>query len=220
MVGPEDPTRMRLLEAAGEEFAANGFECARIRKICERAGANVSAVNYHFGDKSELYVAAVLHARCGADTDQDDESSMAPPEVRLRCFIYHFLTRVLSVHAPDDWRQQLMLREMLNPTKAFDAMLAELIRPRFLRLQGILRELCPDVDDRKLNALSFSVIGQCFHYRVAGPFIEGLIGKDARDSLDRDYLTDHITSFCLAALCRPSDDPDKGSANNRLRPHP
>jgi TetR/AcrR family transcriptional regulator, regulator of cefoperazone and chloramphenicol sensitivity len=206
MVGPEDPTQKRLLEAAGLEFAANGYESARIRKICERAGANVSAVNYHFGDKSELYVAAVLHAhKCGADPDDDDGSSLAPPEEQLRCFIYHFLVRVLAVDAPDDWRRQLMLREMLNPTKAFEALLAELIRPRFLRLQGILRALCPGVDDRKLNALSFSVIGQCFHYRVAGSFIEGLIGKDAREALDRDYLTDHITSFCLAALCRSND---------------
>jgi TetR/AcrR family transcriptional regulator, regulator of cefoperazone and chloramphenicol sensitivity len=212
MAGPEDPTRMRLLEAAGLEFAANGFECARIRKICERAGANVSAVNYHFGDKSELYTAAVLDAhRCGADTDQDDGSSLAAPEERLRSFIYHFLTRVLAVHAPDDWRQQLMLREMLNPTKAFEALLAESIRPRFLRLQAILRELCPGVDDRKLNALSFSVIGQCFHYRVAGSFIEGLIGKGAREALNRDYLTDHITAFCLAALCRSNDDRENGS---------
>jgi TetR/AcrR family transcriptional regulator, regulator of cefoperazone and chloramphenicol sensitivity len=219
MVGPEDPTRMRLLEAAGEEFAANGFECARIRKICERAGANVSAVNYHFGDKSELYTAAVLHAhQCGADTDQDDGSPLAPPEEQLRCFIYHFLTRVLSVHAPDDWRHQLMLREMLNPTKAFDALLAELIRPRFSRLQGILRELCPGVDDRKLNALSFSVIGQCFHYRVAGSFIEGLIGKGAREALDRDYLTDHIATFCLAALCGTSEP--QNESPTRRRPVP
>jgi AcrR family transcriptional regulator len=202
MAGPEDPTRMRLLDAAGAEFAANGYDCARIREICKRAGANVSAVNYHFGDKSELYVAAVLHAhRCGSSADLDDEgSSLAPPAEQLRCFIYHFLTRVLAVDAPDDWRQQLMLREMLNPTKAFEVLLAELIRPRFARLQAILRELCPGVDERKLNALSFSVLGQCFHYRVAGTFIEGLIGKEARASLTRDYLTDHITSFCLRAL--------------------
>src|SRR5262249_38284955 len=159
--------------------------------------------NYHFGDKSELYVAAVLHAhKCGAASDEDDGSSLTPPSEQLRCFIYHFLTRVLAVDAPDDWRQQLMLREMLNPTQAFEALLGELIRPRFLRLQAILRKLCPGVDERKLNALSFSVIGQCFHYRVAGSFIEGLIGKEARRQLDRDYLTEHIASFCLSALSR------------------
>ena len=50
-----------------------------------------------------------------------------------------------------------------------------MIRPRFEKLQAILGRLCPGVDERKLNALSFSVMGQCFHYRVAGSFIEGLI---------------------------------------------
>ncbi len=198
---PEDPTRMRLLEAAGEEFAANGFESARIRSICQRAGANVAAVNYHFGDKSELYVQAVLHAhRCGQGAPDDEAGALLPPEEQLRCFIYHFLTRVLAVHAPDDWRQRLMLRELLNPTKAFDVLLAEMIRPRFEKLQAILSRLCPGADERKLNALSFSVMGQCFHYRVAGSFIEGLIGKEALLALDRDYLTDHITNFCLAAV--------------------
>jgi AcrR family transcriptional regulator len=201
MAGPEDPTRMRLLDAAGEEFAANGFESARIRSICRRAGANVAAVNYHFGDKEKLYVEAVLYAhQCGAAREEEDVSPQLPAAEQLRCFIYHFLTRVLAVHAPDDWRQRLMLREMLNPTKAFDVLLAESIRPRFDRLQSILRQLCPGVDDRKLNALSFTVIGQCFHYRVARSFIEGLVGREALEALDRDYLADHITKFCLAAL--------------------
>ena len=58
----------RLIEAAGEEFAGKGFDSARVRTICERAGANVAAVNYHFGDKEQLYVETVLDAhRCGSE---------------------------------------------------------------------------------------------------------------------------------------------------------
>jgi AcrR family transcriptional regulator len=202
MAGPEDPTRMRLLDAAGKEFAANGFESARIRTICRRASANVAAVNYYFGDKERLYVEAVLHAhRCGASTELEDVSSL-PAADQLRCFIYHFLTRVLAVDAPDDWQQLLMLREMLHPTKAFDVLISEMIRPRFNRLRAILVQLCPGIDERKLNALAFSVIGQCFHYRVGRSFIEGLVGREALEALDRDYLTEHITTFCLAALDR------------------
>ena len=63
-----DLTKARLLEAAGEEFAAKGFDAATVRSISQRAQANLAAVNYHFGDKTQLYVATVLEAhRCGSE---------------------------------------------------------------------------------------------------------------------------------------------------------
>ena len=48
-------TKKRLLQAAAEIFAAKGFRDATVAEICEAAGANIAAVNYHFGDKSKLY---------------------------------------------------------------------------------------------------------------------------------------------------------------------
>jgi TetR/AcrR family transcriptional regulator, regulator of cefoperazone and chloramphenicol sensitivity len=195
----QDPTRVRLLEAAGEEFAEKGFEAARVRTICERAGANVAAVNYHFGDKEQLYVQVVLDAhRCGSEAEGQGESES--PSEQLRDFIHHFLCRVLAINDPDDWRHRLLLREMLHPTSASDVVIREMIRPKFERLSGILRRFCPAADDRKLNALAFSVIGQCLHYKMARAINERLIGVEAFRALDLDYLTDHITSFCLAAL--------------------
>ena len=74
----QDPTKVRLLEAAGEEFAGKGFDAARVRTICERAGANVAAVNYHFGDKEQLYVETVLDAhRCGVDAGDEEAGLVA-----------------------------------------------------------------------------------------------------------------------------------------------
>jgi TetR/AcrR family transcriptional regulator, regulator of cefoperazone and chloramphenicol sensitivity len=205
---PQDPTKVRLLEAAGEEFACKGFDAARIRTISDRARANVAAVNYHFGDKEQLYVQSVLHAhRCGAQEGNEAAAPSLLPAEQLRCFIHHFLAHVLAIDHPDDWRHRLMLREMLHPTSASDVLIREAIRPKFERLQEILRQFCPAADDRKLNALTFSVIGQCLHYRMARAFTERLIGPEAFHALDLDYLTNHITSFCLAALgCVPPID--------------
>src|ERR1700758_521994 len=88
----EENTRDRILTAAGEVFAEQGFEGATIRAITERAGVNVAAVNYHFRDKAELYTRVVVDA-CSARRAFRDVIAEAPdsPEERLRSLIYHFL---------------------------------------------------------------------------------------------------------------------------------
>lgn len=194
-------TRIRLLEAAGEEFACKGFDAARVRTICERAGANVAAVNYHFGDKNQLYVEAVLHAHyCGVDPSACVFDADRHPAEQLRGFVHSFLKHVLAINNPDDWRHRLILRELFDPTAASDVLIREVIRPRFQLLEQIVGRFCPDADERKRHALAFSIIGQCLQYRMARPIIERLVGKEAHQKLDLDFLTEHITTFCLAAL--------------------
>src|SRR5918996_5614170 len=47
-------TRERILDAAEQRFADEGFAGTSLRKITALAGVNVAAVNYHFGSKEEL----------------------------------------------------------------------------------------------------------------------------------------------------------------------
>ena len=164
-----NPTKSRLLEAAGEEFAVKGFE---------------AAVNYHFGDKEQLYEQAVLQAhRCGPGmptaipglgTAADD----------LRVYIAQFLENVVALESPT-WHQTLMLREMVNPTRASEALVREAIRPRFEMLLGIIGRLCPSADERRVQALAFSVVGQCLHYKLTRSISERLVGGEAFSRLDR-----------------------------------
>src|SRR3954447_13697469 len=158
-MGAQDFTKARLLDAAGEEFANKGFELARVRAICERAEANLAAINYHFGDKETLYVEALREAhRCGLEPDEEVLNSELAPAERLRLFIHHFLGRVLAMNRPEDWQHRLMLREMIAPTSFSDVLVREGIRPRFERMKSLMAEICPNADDRRLNVLVFSVI--------------------------------------------------------------
>jgi AcrR family transcriptional regulator len=59
---PPLKTRQRLLITASRIFAEKGYQDATIAEICEQAGTNIASVNYHFGDKENLYLEAWRYA--------------------------------------------------------------------------------------------------------------------------------------------------------------
>ncbi|MBN0001791.1 TetR family transcriptional regulator, partial [Pseudomonas aeruginosa] len=55
-----DATRARLLEVAGQLFARLGYAGAANKAICEAAGTDLAAINYHFGGRDGLYQAVLF----------------------------------------------------------------------------------------------------------------------------------------------------------------
>ena len=48
--------RDRILDTAEELFAQNGYYAVSVRQITAAAECNLAAVNYHFGNKKNLYL--------------------------------------------------------------------------------------------------------------------------------------------------------------------
>jgi len=51
--------RLRILEAAKQEFSAHGLAGARVDRIAAKAGANKRMLYYHVGNKDDLYLAVL-----------------------------------------------------------------------------------------------------------------------------------------------------------------
>jgi len=199
-----DPlARNRLLLAAGEVFAEQGFRSATVRDICARAGTNVAAVNYHFRDKESLYALVLEHAlqaaveRFPPDLGVTPESSA---EDRLRAFVRSLLLRLLGGGVPE-WLSRLLAHEMIEPTRALDPLVERVLRPLFARLVGIVGELLgPDADPDTVRLCARSVVGQCFFYRHAQEVIRRLEPGERIDAARVDALADHIVAFSLAGI--------------------
>jgi len=196
-------TRRRLLEAAGEVFAEEGFRGATIQQICGRAAANIAAVHYHFGDKERLYTAVVDYAdecaRAHAAATEAPAASGAKPQVRLRAHVESFLTRLLDRGRPA-WHAKLMAREMIDPTAVLDRLVRERMRANHENLATIVRELLgPDAAADTVRLCVLSIVGQCVFYRHSAAVITRLY-PDLVPAKEIARIADHVTRFSLAAI--------------------
>jgi AcrR family transcriptional regulator len=202
-------TRQRLLEAAGEVFAQEGFRSATVRDICRRAGANVAAVKYHFGDKQKLYSAAVHYAHDCAKRFPVDEGIGPDPTARQRLegFVRAMLMGVLEPGRPA-WHAKLMAREMIEPTAVLQKIAEQGVKPRLQLLSGIIRSVVgPDVPDVVVRRCARSVVGQTLFYHFARPMLERVFPDERLDASAIDSLAAHIADFSLGGLLAMKDSP-------------
>lgn len=56
-----DSKRLRILEAAAQEFAAKGYDNASVNQILEQAEISKGAAYYYFDDKADMFLTALEH---------------------------------------------------------------------------------------------------------------------------------------------------------------
>jgi len=197
---PPDQTRDRLVAAAEEEFATVGFGKATIQAICRRAGANIAAVNYHFGGKEALYRAVLARAKDALERDFPLPPEQGDAAERLHGFISTMLTRLLA-SGPHAWMARVWAQELVNPGPLMDVVVPTMVAPAHRRLRGIIADLTGrDPEDRVVWRLSASVVGQCLFYRIAQPVISRLGRAAPSEPKDIALLAEGIARFSLAGI--------------------
>src|SRR3569832_2236407 len=91
-------TREQLLETAGQVFSEKGYSGATGKEICERSGANVAAVVYHFGGMEKLYRAVLNEARSRLAPSEALAAAVAQetnPKSKLTVFIGMLASRMV-----------------------------------------------------------------------------------------------------------------------------
>jgi AcrR family transcriptional regulator len=201
----KDPvkTQKSLLNAASEVFAEKGYRDATVAEICERAGANIAAVNYHFGAKKTLYVETWRHCfseSMKAYPPDGGVGSGALPEERLRGMVKALLFRI----ADEDNREFLIVqKERANPTGLLHEVMRRELRPLRERMERVVRELLgPHVSGLQVEFCGISIISQCIDPIAARRGHKGgRKGKDAPPGIDDvEAYSDHVVNFSLAGM--------------------
>ncbi len=168
-VGEEkESTKETILKTAAELFASKGYSKTSVREICRAAGVNVASVNYHFGNKENLYAKVVKYWKDIAfekyPLDKCTDCSI-PPEERLKYFIQCQLMHTLYTEE-SPWFGALMSRESLEPTGVLSQLTQESLGPGIEILLELIGEITGmDSENPKVRFLGASVLGQCTFYQ-------------------------------------------------------
>jgi TetR/AcrR family transcriptional regulator, regulator of cefoperazone and chloramphenicol sensitivity len=198
--------RGRLLEIACEIFAQKGYRDATIAEICKRAGANVAAVNYYFGNKETLYVEAwrlAFHRSLEAHSPSGGVPSDAPAEERLRGRIFAIMQRLAD---PKSHEFEIIRKEMTNPTGLLAEVMRKSIEPLRRELGSIVRELLGEyASEQQVILCQMSIKAQCFDMIARERHHKMFTAVGIKEAMPSErpkieVMADHITRFSLAGI--------------------
>ncbi len=197
------PKAESILKAAGEIFAEQGFRKTTVREICKRSRVNLAAINYYFGDKERLYLAVLKYYRELAIQKYPITfgiNETDTPEEKLSNFIHTFIYRFLE-EGKTALFGKLLAREFTESTGALDVLVEDFIKPTFIKLSSIVREIAGNKSPDKIVELcAMSIIGQCLYFRNARPIIFRLRHKEGYTNEDIKEIAEHIINFSLKGL--------------------
>jgi len=199
-------TKNRILEEAEILFAEKGFNAVSIREVTAAARCNTGAVNYHFQSKKKLYMEVF-------------RSRWIPRELKMYEHLKETLARIESpspatvikavaeayLEGPlseEELRRhrQLIIREINNPTEAFEMVADQTLRPLFAYLQGRLHPYLPGhLDDESLTLDIMSIFGVLLYFTYSRPMISRVTGRKY-DPEFKARLVNQVVRFSLEGL--------------------
>ena len=181
-------TRLALIRAGLDLFGRNGFDATSTREIAQAAGVNSAGIAYHFGGKdglrkacAEAIIARMQGVLAGGapavsmTLDVSDRDAAAEQLLALIDRVVAFLTTVPESEVV----ARFVVREMLTPSQAFEALYGGLFEPvhrRACQVWAAATGMEPEAPETKLAV--FAAIGQVFYFRIARPAVTRRLGWD------------------------------------------
>ena len=169
------------MDAALDGLAAHGEDGLTLREVTDAAGANVSAVKYHFGSLQSLCDAAIEQAlQRYLDAQQDAVGALGPePTIAdLAAAVARPMVRALAAGGRDLDVMRVVARAGIEPPAAWERFDASFNRTR-AEIVRILKANLPGVRHDELVFRTRATAGM-LNWLAVAPLGEVLMGKSEK----------------------------------------
>ncbi|SDF97247.1 CerR family C-terminal domain-containing protein [Bosea robiniae] len=202
-------TREALIRAGLDLFGRHGFEASSIRQIAQAAGVNSAGIAYHFGGKdglrqacAEAIVATMKQRVFGAAAAMPPLDRLAPEAAAELLFgIVGRVTAFATQAQESETIARFVLREMMEPTPAFETLYEGLVGPvhgHLCRLWAAATGMEPEGEATKLAV--FATIGQVLYFRLARPAVMRRMGWSAINTAESEAIAGVIRANLRASI--------------------
>ncbi len=172
-----------------------------MRNIVRIARTSLSAVDYHFGTKLDLYC-AVLKASVNelkSDFPFDNKRPELSPRQHLHGLVKNFL---YQLRARSSEKSPLIpLRDIFGPPEAVDVLAREYLSPQLDSMRAAVTAVLADKgSDAATNSITLSLFSQCIFYGLAENVHASLMIKAPESIEEIDLLAMHIVNASVAGL--------------------
>lgn len=209
-------SRARILEAAGQLFAARGFDGVSTRELAAAARVNISAITYYFQGKNGLYQSvleqlvddtAPLFDPMISKMEHDVADAGARREALAETAVW-FVGALLSGILTDPrirWQMPLVMREFQQPSSGFQFLYTKRIEPMhnvIAKLVSAALQINPKEIETKI--VTATIIGQCMAFGFARAVIFARTGWQDYDEHNRQQVIEIVSSGILRILNLPT----------------
>lgn len=194
-----DITKSKILEAAGQLIAQNGFAQTTNKEIAKLAEVDLAAINYHFDGRDGLYSAVLAEAHTHYLNEQQLLAlvdSPLPPTQKLETF---FATLVSKLVEKDVWHSKVFIRELFSPTSHLQAFMQSDGARKFQAVRKIISQVSElDENHPALLPCVLSVVAPCMMLLIVGSNLPAPIQDISK--MNAQQLVKHLMTFSLAGL--------------------
>lgn len=162
-------TKEKLLQTATELFSKRGIDGVSTRDLAKASGVNLCSINYYFGTKQKLYEAIlenVVEKIVSLVTDRQislqNQGLSALEEIKA------FAGNLLDLLCSDtisSIQAELLIKEIINPTAAYDKLYLQVIEPLHKRLTSLVMQLT-GVSEQEAIIKTHCIMGQAVMFRI------------------------------------------------------